>query len=73
MVPNLLQYVSNDNYYARTKVNSKIIRESMKTADGYLDNGQAAADRLPEKAPRGPQSPRSAAVYEGRRSFQEGP
>jgi hypothetical protein len=30
-VPHLLQYVSNGNYYARIKVNGKIIRESLKT------------------------------------------
>ena len=31
-VPHLLQYVSNGNYYARIKVNGKIIRESLKTS-----------------------------------------
>jgi len=30
-VPHLLQYVRNGNYYARIKVNGKIIRESLKT------------------------------------------
>lgn len=30
-VPNLLQYVSNGNYYGRIKVNGKIIRESLST------------------------------------------
>ena len=30
-VPHLLQYVSNANYYARIKVNGKVIRESLKT------------------------------------------
>ena len=30
-VPNLLQYVSNENYYARIKVDGKLIRESLKT------------------------------------------
>lgn len=30
-VPNLLQYVSNGNYYARIKVNGKIIRKSLET------------------------------------------
>ena len=29
--PHLLQYVSNANYYARIKVNGKVIRESLKT------------------------------------------
>lgn len=31
MVPCLLQYVSNDNYYGRVRVNGKLIRESLKT------------------------------------------
>jgi integrase len=31
-VPNLLQYVSNGNYYARIKVKGKVIRESLKTS-----------------------------------------
>jgi hypothetical protein len=30
-VPNLLQYVSNGNYYGRIKIGGKIIRESLKT------------------------------------------
>jgi len=30
-VPNLLQYVSNGNYYARTKINGKLIRASLRT------------------------------------------
>ena len=30
-VPNLLQYVSNGNYYGRIKVGGKLIRESLKT------------------------------------------
>jgi hypothetical protein len=30
-VPNLLQYVSNGNYYGRTKIGGKVIRESLKT------------------------------------------
>jgi hypothetical protein len=30
-VPCLLQYVSNGNYYARTRVNGKLIRESLRT------------------------------------------
>jgi integrase len=30
-VPHLLQYISNDNYYARIKVKGKVIRESLKT------------------------------------------
>ena len=30
-VPCLLQYVSNDNYYGRIRVNGKLIRESLKT------------------------------------------
>ena len=30
-VPHLSQYVSNGNYYARTKVKGKVIRESLKT------------------------------------------
>ncbi len=30
-VPNLLQYISNGNYYARIKVNGKLIRESLRT------------------------------------------
>jgi integrase len=30
-VPNLLQYVSNGNYYARTKVKGKLIRRSLET------------------------------------------
>ena len=30
-MPNLLQYVSNENYYARIKVDGKLIRESLKT------------------------------------------
>ena len=30
-VPHLPQYVSNGKYYARTKANGKIIRESLKT------------------------------------------
>jgi integrase len=30
-VPNLLQYVSNGNYYGRIKVSGKLIRESLKT------------------------------------------
>jgi integrase len=30
-VPCLMQYVSNGNYYARTRVNGKLIRESLKT------------------------------------------
>jgi len=31
-VPHLLQYVSNGNYYARIKINGKIIRESLRTS-----------------------------------------
>jgi hypothetical protein len=31
-VPHVLQYVSNGNYYARVKVASKLIRESLKTS-----------------------------------------
>ena len=31
-MPHLLQYVSNGNYYARIKINGKIIRESLKTS-----------------------------------------
>jgi hypothetical protein len=31
-VPHLLQYVSNDNYYGRIKLNGKVIRESLETA-----------------------------------------
>jgi len=31
-VPNLLQYVSNGNYYGRIKVGGKLIRESLGTA-----------------------------------------
>jgi integrase len=31
-VPNLLQYVSNGNYYARTKIDGKVIRRSLDTA-----------------------------------------
>ncbi len=30
-VPNLLQYVSNSNYYGRIKIGDKVIRESLKT------------------------------------------
>jgi hypothetical protein len=30
-VPHLLQYVSNGNYYARIRINGKLIRESLKT------------------------------------------
>ena len=30
-VPNLLQYVSNGNYYGRIKVGGKLIRESLRT------------------------------------------
>jgi integrase len=30
-VPHLLQYINNGNYYARIKVNGKVIRESLKT------------------------------------------
>lgn len=30
-VPNLLQYVSNGNYYGRIKIGGKVIRESLKT------------------------------------------
>lgn len=30
-VPNLLQYVSTETYYARTKVNGKIVRQSLQT------------------------------------------
>jgi len=30
-VPNLLQYVSNSNYYGRIKVSGKTIRESLNT------------------------------------------
>ena len=30
-VPCLLQYVSNGNYYARVRVNGKLIRESLNT------------------------------------------
>jgi hypothetical protein len=30
-VPNLIQYVSNGNYYGRIKIDGKIIRESLKT------------------------------------------
>jgi integrase len=30
-VPHLLQYVSNGNYYARIKINGKVIRESLQT------------------------------------------
>jgi hypothetical protein len=31
-VPNLLQYVSNGNYYGRIKVGGKTIRESLETS-----------------------------------------
>jgi hypothetical protein len=31
-VPNLIQYVSNGNYYGRIKVGGKLIRESLKTS-----------------------------------------
>ncbi|MCL4181529.1 MAG: hypothetical protein KJ072_27800, partial [Verrucomicrobia bacterium] len=31
-VPCLLQYISNGKYYARARVNGKLIRESLKTA-----------------------------------------
>lgn len=30
-VPNLIQYVSNGNYYGRIKIDGKVIRESLKT------------------------------------------
>jgi hypothetical protein len=30
-VPNLLQYVSSEKYYARIKVNGKLIRQSLAT------------------------------------------
>jgi hypothetical protein len=31
-VPNLLQYVFNENYYGRIKIDGKIIRESLQTS-----------------------------------------
>jgi hypothetical protein len=39
-MPNLLQYVSNGNYYARIKVNGKLICESLRTV---VVQGQAQA------------------------------
>ena len=39
-VPHLLQYVSNDNYYARIRANGKRIRESLET--GALPKRQLA-------------------------------
>jgi integrase len=55
-VPNLLQYVSNGNYYARMKVNGKIIRKSLETGvwttaklrlTDFLKEQQEARGRIP--------------------------
>lgn len=54
-MPHLLQYASNGNYYARIKVNGKVIRESLKTSTwtiaklrltDFLKKHQEARDRV---------------------------
>lgn len=52
-VPHLLQHVSSDSYYARTKVNGKSIRQSLETDENPKQEIQAVASKKFKRHGRG--------------------
>ena len=63
-VPHLLQYVSNNDYYARIRINGKLIRESLETGVGTTaklrltdflkEQQEACASPISSQLERGP-------------------